>query len=457
MPANVCDDTNVLKGSCYQESENTNEEYEEDEIKAALCALRTQDDSSSDESNSENYDADNDDDEDYNDDVINIELEIEDEAIGMTPEESGVMRVEDEKMFETSTLPSKIAATLGGESVGQLLQGQPTIQYTTNNIQPMFYVQYIPVAQTISSEPPHGLVGAMQHVMPVPQSTHSIPIAPKPIVQKPASNKTPPSESVDEDNIPLAHISKVARANVDPKSNGEGVSQNVDKPHQCKHCGIRFQWMSHLRRHEKTHSNEKYMCNICHAGFSQFGYFKAHRRSHFAEKPYKCDKCDKRFVQSTHLKIHRMIHTGEKPYQCPICKARFTQHGNLKRHIRTHTGERPFKCTVCPASFTHSSDLTRHLRIHTGERPYKCQFCETAFATNGNLKSHLKIHTNRKAYKCTVCKASFNVESYLKAHMRTHTGERPFVCACGESFTQGLSFKFHMRARMTNFCADVSQ
>jgi len=319
----------------------------------------------------------------------------------------------------------------------------------------MVYIQYIPM-QSMSARsflPTMATMATSQYQLDTSAIIKHTKLADDKNVPLSQIFNTKPKKTRERDSIAKIsmHNARAAVQNVVENEGGVGV----EKPYKCVDCGVGFQWLSHLNRHKKTHSNEKYMCNVCHAGFSQLSYFNAHRRTHFAEKPYKCDKCKKGFVQSTHLKIHKMIHTGEKPYQCYICKARFTQHGNLKRHIRTHTGEKPFKCTVCPARFTHSSDLTRHLRIHTGEKPYRCHHCGTGFATNGNLKSHLKIHTSGKSFKCTVCKASFNLESYLRSHMRTHTGERPFVCACGQSFTQGLSFKFHLRAKMTTYCQQI--
>ncbi|XP_034401521.1 zinc finger protein 420-like [Cyclopterus lumpus] len=155
-------------------------------------------------------------------------------------------------------------------------------------------------------------------------------------------------------------------------SPNESVSDSrcgtCEKPFSCSHCGKRFGFKAHLKRH---------------------------MRSHTGEKPFSCLFCKKSFAQSDSLQKHMRIHTGEKPYSCSLCGKAFSENGNLKVHMRSHTGEKPFSCSVCNKSFTKSDSLQKHMRIHTGEKPFSCSVCGKSFSESGNLKRHMRLHTQK--------------------------------------------------------------
>ncbi|XP_056300968.1 gastrula zinc finger protein XlCGF57.1-like isoform X2 [Pseudoliparis swirei] len=157
-----------------------------------------------------------------------------------------------------------------------------------------------------------------------------------------------------------------------PNSPDESVSDSrcgtCEKPFSCSHCGKRFGFKAHLKRH---------------------------MRSHNGEKPFSCLFCRKSFAQSDSLQKHMRIHTGEKPYSCSLCGKAFSEIGNLKVHMRSHTGEKPFSCSLCKKSFTKSDSLQKHMRIHTGEKPFCCSVCGKSFSESGNLKRHLRLHTEK--------------------------------------------------------------
>ena len=142
-------------------------------------------------------------------------------------------------------------------------------------------------------------------------------------------------------------------------------------------------------------------------------------------KPYACDLCPKRFNRSSHLKRHIRTHFNDRPYVCDICQKSFNQSSNLKKHKVTHTTERPFVCELCQKSFKESSNLKKHMIIHTDVRPYTCEVCQKSFNRNFNLKSHMRTHTNERPYACHLCEKRFNERSTLTKHMRTHPKENP--------------------------------
>jgi uncharacterized Zn-finger protein len=58
------------------------------------------------------------------------------------------------------------------------------------------------------------------------------------------------------------------------------------------------------------------------------------------DKSYRCSHgaCGKRFKRQEHLKRHEKTHTEERPYECavPGCHKAFGRSDNLKAHLRTH-------------------------------------------------------------------------------------------------------------------------
>ncbi|KAM4557387.1 uncharacterized protein V3H82_017141 [Fundulus diaphanus] len=78
----------------------------------------------------------------------------------------------------------------------------------------------------------------------------------------------------------------------------------------------------------------------------------------------KCDVCGKSWDYKSQLKRHYKTHMEEKPFSCQTCGKSFTQLSHLNSHMRTHTGERPFSCQKCGKSFSHMCSLKLHMAIH---------------------------------------------------------------------------------------------
>ncbi|XP_034749594.1 oocyte zinc finger protein XlCOF6-like isoform X1 [Etheostoma cragini] len=90
-------------------------------------------------------------------------------------------------------------------------------------------------------------------------------------------------------------------------------------------------------------------------------------------KEFSCSKCTKRFGFKSFLKRHMRTHLEEKLVHCPVCKRGFRREIHLQGHMITHTGEKPFRCSVCKQCFAWSCNLKRHMRTHRGSKRVHCR------------------------------------------------------------------------------------
>ncbi|XP_054701986.1 transcriptional repressor CTCFL isoform X1 [Grus americana] len=276
----------------------------------------------------------------------------------------------------------------------------------------------------------------------------------------------------------------------------------------CGLCTFTSLRISSLKRHMKTHSDEKrHVCHLCLKAFRTATLLHNHVNVHTGTRPYKCNDCDMAFVTSGELSRHRRYkHTLEKPFKCSVCKYSSVEASKMKRHIRSHTGERPYACDLCSYASKDAYKLKRHMITHSGEKPYECYVCQAKFTQSGTMKIHMlqkhgenvpkyqcphcstfiarksdlgvhlrnlhsymavaikcsyceavfheryaliqhkKTHRNEKRFKCDQCSYICKQEQRLTVHKRTHTGEKPFTClCCSKSFRQKQLLTLHFR------------
>lgn len=223
------------------------------------------------------------------------------------------------------------------------------------------------------------------------------------------------------------------------------------RKHTCEICNKKFLGKNDLRKHTRTHSNERpYVCKECGKGFRQAGSLKNHIASIHSlgihnPSTFICNYCSKAFPIKERLRLHLRTHTGDKPYACPHCPKTFARGGQLVQHTRTHTGARPFTCKHCNATFTCSANLKLHIKRHLDVRDYVCDICGKTFIRRDALKKHLNCyHNNVRAFHCNICNKE--LKGHLPQHMRTHRQDKPHGCAnCGARFAQRSQLTVHQR------------
>lgn len=104
----------------------------------------------------------------------------------------------------------------------------------------------------------------------------------------------------------------------------------------CFVCGKTFIHYGSYDSHKSIHDTlnaKKYECKTCGKIFIHHGSYRTHKLSHENRKEKICYFCNKTFLRTSHLKRHIRTHTQEKLYECP-CGLKFAEKYNLTAHQR---------------------------------------------------------------------------------------------------------------------------
>jgi len=147
-----------------------------------------------------------------------------------------------------------------------------------------------------------------------------------------------------------------------------------DLPYQCTLCGQQTSDMGRMRRHMSCHqkNDTKEKCEICNKEFRNKVSLRTHRNMvHKLGRKYTCSHCGKVVYSSQYLKKHEATHTGEK-FKGVLCKycGKSVEYTKLKNHELTHTGEKPFQCPDCKYRCIQRSNLRIHMKgVHKKDLP----------------------------------------------------------------------------------------
>ena len=145
-------------------------------------------------------------------------------------------------------------------------------------------------------------------------------------------------------------------------------------PYVCNVCGHKTHEEVRFKRHMVCHMPErpKEYCDICFKEFRNKVSLRTHRNMvHKLGRKYTCAFCGKVLYSSQYLKKHEATHTGEK-FKGVVCKfcGKTVEYTKLKNHELTHTGEKPFKCSDCDYRCIQRSNLRIHMKgIHKKDLP----------------------------------------------------------------------------------------
>nr|KAG5699526.1 hypothetical protein BaRGS_020085 [Batillaria attramentaria] len=148
------------------------------------------------------------------------------------------------------------------------------------------------------------------------------------------------------------------------------------RPHKCDKCDKAFKSACALKGHAVCHELARpYQCNIdnCNREFRTPKFLKSHQEEfhRLIPKKYHCpvEGCSFSFFKLSHLKRHEISHTGERNFHCkwPGCGKSFRHSDNLKVHLRQHTDERPISCHHCSFTCRQKSSLHWHIKKMHGQ------------------------------------------------------------------------------------------
>jgi len=130
----------------------------------------------------------------------------------------------------------------------------------------------------------------------------------------------------------------------------------------------------------------------------------------------KCKHCSMKFETMTMLKKHKLTHEKKnKLWTCMLCSKTFTYNCNLIRHWKLHTGfTKQWDCTQCASVFRRKYHLDRHRKTHETKRDLTCKLCSKRFSSQSGLSSHLRKHSgeySRRLRSCTRFKTLVGLDS----------------------------------------------
>ncbi|KFM66850.1 Zinc finger protein 397, partial [Stegodyphus mimosarum] len=244
------------------------------------------------------------------------------------------------------------------------------------------------------------------------------------------------------------------------------IHEKVNTLYKCSQCPFKSVRLSHLRRHEMTHSATVHTCTECHyktddikfllrhvklkhRGYqndknsslilscphcsyqtTKQHYYDRHQRMHCSKRNFlhQCEQCCYKTHRKEHFVRHvNNVHGDKRPYLCHLCGKAFKRGDALQQHHQTHSEMRlaenaNYKCNACEKTFRSQSHLFEHQAVHSEIRSFLCEICGASFKTRSVHRKHvLSIHRNPRSYSCDSCSKKFNTLYALKRHQKIHS------------------------------------
>ena len=165
---------------------------------------------------------------------------------------------------------------------------------------------------------------------------------------------------------------------------------------------------------------------------------------------YPCENCSYTAPNRFRLKRHMKTHMEEKPtVSCPICGKSVV---TLDQHLRVVHGPKKFHCDQCSYTAPTPREIERHTNALHLKTKEICTYCGKGFS-----RDHLQNHIKNKHHKirdksCGQCDKSFVTTSELRRHVDVPPqGDRSTCDHCGGSFVTVHDHvrKIHLNMKVT--------
>ncbi len=142
--------------------------------------------------------------------------------------------------------------------------------------------------------------------------------------------------------------------------------------YHCETCEYSTPFSHGLRRHmawKHTFTIEKIKCEKCNITIAKRNFKEHLKRHQGVVKNYECSKCKMRFQYPSHLKRHEATHIKRSPkpkiWACTVCEKSYGTKGALTQHMGVHE-QKLHPCNICQKQFSLKTYLFSHMRrVHT--------------------------------------------------------------------------------------------
>jgi hypothetical protein len=159
---------------------------------------------------------------------------------------------------------------------------------------------------------------------------------------------------------------------------------NLEATHQCDICKKVYKHAIFLKRHKKTHNQNRLSTQPPLVAAVQ------------KEIKYNyCTACDKNFAYRKLFVDHKLEHDGK--FECRICQKIFPTDRTLTVHKSVIHDNPVLQCKTCEYNTTRPDLMKRHTKfVHDGFR-FECEFCDKRFAKKKAADTHRITHTEGQA------------------------------------------------------------